>query len=100
MYNTLDMPHSQKTVELVNTTEIEMFIPVMQDIADDFGIGSGGSRLNEDAPLPPTEPYVIVSHHTALRACMSPLSVGIDSSRLCKGSDSISTSPLLTDRFH
>ena len=73
MYNTLDMPHSQKTVELVNTTEIEMFIPVMQDIADDFGIGSGGSRLNEDAPLPPTEPYVIVSPIIRLSVLVCPL---------------------------
>src|SRR5690606_28890311 len=42
-----------------------------------FGIGSGGSRLEEDTPLPPTEPDVIVSHHPALRACMSPLSSGL-----------------------
>lgn len=32
----------------------------------ELGIGSGGSRLNEDTPLPPTEPDWTLSSHPAL----------------------------------
>lgn len=43
-----------------------------QECASQLGIGSGGSCLRENMPLPPTEPDVIVSHHPALHVCQFP----------------------------
>ena len=43
-----------------------------QERASQLGIGSGGSCLRENMPLPPTEPDVIVSHHPALHVCQFP----------------------------
>lgn len=43
-----------------------------QERASQLGIGSGGSCLSKNMPLPPTEPDVIVSHHPALHVCPFP----------------------------